>query len=191
MTVPRRFVGAWRRERLEVDGRGIARTGSAVWVEAGGTYVDVRGPGGLASNTSFGGRSTWRSPLFTWHHDIDLAPESTKLDRGELTIDGDRIVERGVGLTGDGVPYVEYWRRLPIGDDVKAIARHAQGLAVRVGDYAAALSADPPSACCWQRSECDRGTWSVRIALGPECALPLPVRDGWNLPRGWTVTLTT
>ena len=186
MTVPRRFVGAWQREHLEIDGSAVARIGRAVWIEAGGMYVDVRGPGRVASETSFGGRSTWRSPRFTWHHDIDLGPGAAGLDRGELTLDGDRIVERGVGLTADGVPYVEHWRRLPNRTAVTAVARHEHGLAVRVGDYAAAVCTETQSARLWR---CAEESWSEWIALGSPGTLPQPSDTGLWLPRGWALTI--
>jgi hypothetical protein len=186
MTVPRRFVGAWQRERLEVDGRVVAGTGHALWVEAGGVYVDVRGPGALASNTSFGGRSTWRSPRFTWHHDVDLGPVASGLDSAELALAGDRIIETGVALTAPGVPYVEHWHRLPNHSTVTAVARHEHGLAVRVGDYAAAVCAETRSACLWQ---CAKGSWPEWIALGSPGALPFPNDTGWRLSRGWTLTI--
>jgi hypothetical protein len=185
MTVPRRFVGAWQRECLEVDGRVVAGIGRAMWVEAGGMYVDVRGPGILASNTSFGGRSSWRSPLFTWHHDVDLGPASAGTDRGELGLEGDRIIERGVGLTAAGVPYVEHWRRMPNQVDVTARARHEHGVAVRAGNYAAAVGAETMSAQLWHRA---RGAWSELITLGSGAALPVPDDSAWRLPRGWVLT---
>jgi hypothetical protein len=183
MTVPRRFIGAWAREHLEVDGRVVTGTGPAVWVEAGGTYVDVRGPGTIASDTSFGGRSTWRSPMFTWHHDVDLHPVPASLDRGELVVEGDRIVETGVGLTGDGASYEEHWHRLPTNSGVViAVAHHAHGRAVRVGDFAAVVCAEPASARLWRRTD---DSWSEWIALGASTALPIPLDTAWQLPRGW------
>jgi hypothetical protein len=162
----------------------MTHVGPAVWVEAGGTYVDVRGPGTLASNTSFGGRSAWRSSRFTWHHDVDLGPGTTGLDRAELTVEGDRIVETGVGLTGADVPYVEHWRRLPSHTTMTATARHEHGLAVRVGDYAAAVCAESQSARLWR---CAEGSWSEWITLGSGDALPRPNDGDLRLPRGWTL----
>jgi hypothetical protein len=186
MTVPRRFVGAWARERLEVDGRLVAGAGPAVWVEAGGTYVDVRGPGTIASGTSFGGRSSWRAPMFTWHHDVDLGPVPVRPDRGALTVvAADRIVERGVGLTGDGISYVEHWRRVPASDAPAVVAQHEHGRAVRVGDCAAAVCTNPPSARLWRRVG---GTWSEWIALGAPDRLPTPRNAGWQLRNGWCLT---
>ena len=65
MTVPSEFVGAWEREGLDVGGAVVHGVGRALWIESGGTYVDVRAPGTVASGTSFGGRSTWHQPVFT------------------------------------------------------------------------------------------------------------------------------
>ena len=45
-------------KRLDVDGAPVPGIGRALWIEGGGTYVDVRAPGTVASGTSFGGRST-------------------------------------------------------------------------------------------------------------------------------------
>jgi hypothetical protein len=182
MTVPRRFIGAWDRLLLNVDGSIIKGTGRAVWLEAGGTYLDVRAPGTLASNTSFGGRSSWRSPIFTWHHDVDLHPQPGAVDRGELTVDGDRIVERGTGLTGDGVPYTEHWHRFVSTTHTTMIATHRNGLAVRVGDHAGALSTVGRCARVWQYVE---SHWTTIIAVGPLAPLPRPAGARWRLPRGW------
>jgi len=182
VSVPARFVGAWQRERLEVAGRAVAGIGRALWIEGGGTYVDVRAQGELASNTSFGGRSAWRAPRFTWHHDIDLDPEPGAVDRATLAQDGDDLVERGVGLTGEGVPYLERWHRLPTTTAATAIAEHTYGLAVRVGDYAGAVLAAPRRACCWARTV--QG-WRVVVSLGRGAGLPEPRDDGWQLPHGW------
>jgi len=182
VSVPARFVGAWQREYLAVDGCAVVGIGRTIWIEAGGTYVDVRAPGTIASNTSFGGRSGWRPPHFTWHHDIDLDPRPDAIDRAELTVVGDRIVERGFGLTAAAVPYVEHWHRLPTTSRVTSIAAHEYGLAVRVGTYAAALLASPRCACCWEHGG---GRWRTVISLGPVAELPEPSAGGWALTRGW------
>ena len=182
MTVPARFVGAWQRQCLEVDGHAVAGIGPAVWIEAGGTYVDVRALGTLASNTGFGGRSTWRAPRFTWHHDVDLDPQPGAVDRATLVPDHDDLIEHGFGLTGAGVPYVEHWHRLPTTTRVTSVVVHDRGLAVRVGDHAGAVLTTPRRACCWTRTG-DR--WRAVISLGGRAELPDPRDDDWWLPRGW------
>jgi hypothetical protein len=185
MTVPSEFVGAWEREGLDVGGAVVHGVGRALWIESGGTYVDVRAPGTVASGTSFGGRSTWHQPVFTWHHDLDLHPRAGSIDQGELAWVADRIVERGAGIEGGTTPYEERWRRLPNPNAVIAIARHPCGLAVRVGDYAGLILATPAaaSARAWQYLN---GRWIPTITLGPGRDLPEPAGSGWCRTRGWT-----
>jgi hypothetical protein len=188
MSVPRRFVGAWEREGLDIDGAPVPGIGRALWIEGGGTYVDVRAPGRVASGTSFGGRSAWRAPTFTWHHDLDLHPRPGRADRGELTLLDDHIIERGTGIDGGTAAYEERWRRLPTGSALAlaAIATHDSGLAVRVGDHAALVYAPPgtrdAAARAWQRAN---GHWACVITLGPAGDFPTPDGAGWRLPRGW------
>jgi hypothetical protein len=185
--VPRRFVGAWEREELRVDRRPVPDIGRAVWIEAGGTYVDVRAPGDVASGTSFGGRSTWRSPVFTWHHDLDLHPSPGPVDRGELSGSADRIIERGTGLGGGNAPYEEHWRRLPSASAVIAVVSHEHGLGVRAGDHAALVLATPrPSTACARVWHCTNGRWVETITLGAPRGTPVPHGSGWRPTRGWT-----
>jgi len=186
MTVPPQFVGAWEREGLDIGGAVMPRIGHALWIEGGGTYVDVRAPGTVASGTSFGGRSAWQPPVFTWHHDLDLHPRPARIDRGELECVKDRIIERGVGIEGGTARYEERWRRLPGPQVAPTIARHECGLAVRVGDYAGAILVTPATATAraWRYS---KGRWFATILLGSGRDLPEPNGSGWHRSRGWTV----
>jgi len=186
VSVPRRFVGAWERESLQVGGTFVAGIGQAVWVESGGTYVDVRAAGTVASGTSFGGRSTWRSPRFTWHHDLDLHPKPGSADRGDLSVRNDRIRERGTGIDGGHEPYEEAWRRLPSENFDIAIAAHDHGLAVRVGDHAALIVVAPARTACALAWRYANGRWSTIVSLGPAGNHPDPHASGWRLTRGWT-----
>lgn len=187
MSVPQRFVGAWEREHLEIDGREALGIGRALWIESGGTYVDVRAPGTIASGTSFGGRSAWRPPHLTWHHDLDAHPVPGAVDRGELTLADDRIIERGTGIDGGTAAYEERWRRLPTTTLGVTIATHEHGIAVRVGDYAGLLLALPdhsPSARAWRLSG---GRWLDLISFGPPADHPEPDASGWRVTTGWRV----
>jgi len=185
--VPRRFVGAWEREKLDIGGHAVPGIGRAVWIESGGTYVDVRAPGTVASDTGFAGRSRWRAPNFTWHHDLDLTPAPGNVDRAQLTVLDDRIIERGAGLDGNPQSYEEHWRCLPNTHDTIAIATHEHGLAVRIGDHAAVVVAAhrdrPGCARCWH---CVAGSWLETITLGSPDAAPDPGGSGWRLTDGWT-----
>jgi hypothetical protein len=185
MSVPRRFVGAWERERLDIDGARVSGIGRAVWIQSGAAYVDVRAPGTAASGTSFGGRGSWRAPVLTWHHDFDLHPREGSVDRGELTVLGDRIIERGVGLDGGTATYAEEWRRRPTTQAEVAIARHDTGLAVLVGDHAAWVFApadDAGSARAWEYTN---DKWIATITIGSFRGLPEPGDSGWQLTAGW------
>jgi Protein HRI1 len=186
MSVPRRFVGAWERESLAISGDAVPGIGRAWWIESGGTYVDVRAPGTIGRGTSFGGRSAWRAPALTWHHDLDLHPRPGAVDRGTCELLDDRIIERGTGIDGGRAPYEECWRRLPSTDLVIAVATHGHGLAVRVGDHAALIVAGPDAkshtARAWMRAN---GTWSETITLGAPGNSPAPSGSGWTLTRGW------
>jgi len=187
MTVPRRFVGAWEREALAIDGVAVPGIGRALWIEGGGIYVDVRAPGAVASGTAFGGRSSWRAPRFTWHHDLDLHPRPGHADRGDLTYEADLIIERGTGIDGGTDAYEERWRRLPMTDAVIAIAAHERGLAVRAGNHAGLILEEgfARAACAraWQHVD---GRWVEAIALGAPRDTPEPQGSGWRLTRGWT-----
>ena len=184
MTVPRRLTGVWEREHLRIGGRTVREIGRAIWIEAGGRYIDVRAPGRVASGTSFAGRSVWRAPRFTWHHDVDLHPAEGRADRGDLTIEGDALVERGTGLDGSARRYEERWRRLA-GPSAPHVVAHARGVAIRLGNHAAALLAtgdpDTGGACLWERA--DSG-WVPTITLGA-ARLPTPTDAGWRPTRGW------
>ena len=188
MTVPRRFVGAWERETLHIAGVPIPEIGRAVWIEAGGIYVDVRAPGAVASGTSFGGRCRWRAPTFTWYHDVDLHPRPGTVDRGELTLDDDRIIERGTGIDGRAAPYEERWRRVRASArETTAVAIHEHGLAVRVADRAAVVLVTPAlEASCARLWDYTGGAWAEAITLGTPGDTPRPAETGWWLPRGWS-----
>ena len=184
--VPRRFVGAWERDSLTIDRQPVPDIGRAVWIEAGGTYVDVRAAGSVASGTSFGGRSAWRSPMFTWHHDLDLHPRPGDTDRGELTLAAGWIVERGIGIDGGNAPYEERWRRLPTTATHTAVVTHEHGLAVRTGDHAALLLAPPElAAACARLWEYENGRWIETITLGASRPTPVPRGSAWQMTRGW------
>ena len=186
MTVPRRFVGAWERQRLEIDGEAVHAIARALWIEAGGTYVDVRAPGTVASGTSFGDSSAWRSPVFTWRHGLDLHPRPGSVDRGHLAFHGDLLVERGTGIDGNPAEYEEHWRRLPAATDIRAIAEHEHGLAVRVGDHAGVIVGERAHRPAWARAwTLTDGRWHAMMSLGSPDALPQPRAAGWRLPRGW------
>jgi hypothetical protein len=85
-----------------------------IWLQGPLLFVDLRveqSTGVLQS--CFAGTASRSPPCLTWTHDLDLVLGAT--DRGEMSWDGDDLIERGVAAfpgTGGPVPYVERWRRL-------------------------------------------------------------------------------
>jgi hypothetical protein len=186
--LPSRFHGAWERSRLTVDGVAAADAGRAVWVQAGAVFVDVRGPGGFASDTCFAGTTKWSEPYLTWAHMIDRAGDEDGEDTGHITFDGDDLIERGSFIAGATRDYSERWTPLP-GARAPVLAAVAEtGLCVRVGDHAAAVIDDRDAgggfaAAYWCRSGSE---WRVELEVdGDVGLLPPPLEPGAVLLDGW------
>ena len=190
--LPARFLGAWERHELTVDGTPVGDAGRAVWVEAGAAYVDVRGAGGFASNTCFAGTTSWDDPCLTWQHEIDAHPGEEGADVGRITFDGADLVEQGDFIAGTQAPYRERWRRLagPLGPVLAAECADGTGLAVRVGHHAAAVvdrraSGGALSAhyLVWAGRR-----WITELVVGSSDdarALPAPLDEETPLLSGW------
>lgn len=176
MTVPDRFIGAWERAELCIDGRPVADAGRAVWVQAGRAFVDVRGAGGFASDTCFAGTTSWAEPYLTWTHTIDRASDDQHADRGHITFDGEDLIEEGEAIAGMAVSYRERWRRLPGPPAPVSVVAEPSTIAVRVGYHAAAVVDARPSgrgfsARCWRLVE---GSWQTELAVGDDTAVAPP-----------------
>jgi hypothetical protein len=187
-----RFLGAWERDDLMVDGDLVAEAGRAVWVEAGAAYVDVRGAGGFASDTCFAGTTSWAEPCLTWRHEIDAHPGEDGMDIGYMTFDGDDLIEEGDFIAGKHVPYRERWRRLngPSGPVLAAELVECGGLAVRVGNHAAAVvDRRPDGGTLSARYQVWTGRrWITELVVGDgEVAgvLPGPLDSDAPLPATW------
>ena len=87
-------------------------------MQAAALFVDVRGPGGFASDTCFAGTTKWSEPYLAWTHLIDRARaeegEDTLEgeDKGHITFDGDDLIEEGSFIAGAERSYAERWTRL-------------------------------------------------------------------------------
>ena len=175
MTVPPRFVGAWERRELVVDGEPVADAGRVVWVQADESFVDVRGPGGFASDTAFGGTTTWDEPYLTWSHPFDRAAGAEGVDRGHISFDGDDLIETGAFIAGAQRSYRERWCFLGGGEPVLT-SPFDGGLAVRVGPHAAAIvdrrATGGGFAARYQRLVDDRWHTEIEIDDGARRALP-------------------
>lgn len=188
--LPERFVGAWERAELTIDGEPVDDAGRVVWVQSGSAFVDVRGPGGFASDTSFAGDTAWDPPHLTWAHAVDRDPKSDGVDCGHITFDGVDLIEEGGFIAGQARTYQERWQPLPgaLGGIVLA-AITAGGVAVRVGDHEA-VAVDRRSAgggFAARYSHWSGARWDLELCIedGAGVELPEPLEPGVLLPDGW------
>jgi hypothetical protein len=189
--LPDRFHAAWERSELAIDGELATDAGRAIWVQAGTLYVDVRGPGGFASDTCFAGTTKWREPHLAWTHLIDRAGPEDGADEGHITFDGDDLIEQGGFIAGAEHRYHERWTPLAGARAPLLAATAGDGISVRVGDHAAAVIdaraiAGPFAAAYW-RLDTASATWQLELAVdGDITLLPPPLEPGARLPDGWT-----
>ena len=188
-SLPPRFFGAWERRELAIEGVAAANTGLAVWVQAGDLFVDVRGPGGLASDTCFAGTTTWDAPFLTWAHPIDRHPGGDGVDRGHITFDGEDLIEEGDFIAGASRAYRERWCRAAGVRTPLFAATSVEGIAVRAGDHAAAVvdqRADGGGFAA-EYSRVRAGEWEVVIAIADGVGAPLiaPLERDHELPDHW------
>lgn len=168
---PHLFTGAWRRTSIAVDGGQPVVSAEVRWVQAGDHYADLRIPDAPGEPPEcFAGTTTWEDPHLRWAHELDLGPTGGADDVGEITEDGDDLVETG-SFERDGrtATYVERWQRLA-GSDGAALAlvrADGPGHVVVAGDHALAVSDDRTDggrflACAWRRHQ---GSWRVDLRL--------------------------
>ncbi len=106
-------TGAWRRERLVVDGWDLSAQ-PAWWLQSpSGPFVDVRGVlPDVLEPSAFAGHCSVRGAAAVWHHVLDLSPPLAEQDRAELEDRGDALIERGrTAVDGIEVPFEERWIR--------------------------------------------------------------------------------
>ncbi len=195
MSLPEKFIAAWNRSEAIVDGEVDVTAGPTVWVEAGSVYVDVRGPGGFASDMTFAGTTSWVEPHLTWAHAIDSYVESDGEDEGGdvglISYDGDAMIEQGEYVEdGRTIRYSERWEKLPGGDGPVLAAVTVGGIAVRVGEHASVVvdTRATGGAIAARYSHWDGTAWQPGIEFGDEAALallPAPLEPGTELPTGW------
>jgi hypothetical protein len=193
VALPPRFLGAWERVELEVDGGAVADPGRLVWLEAGSGSVDVRIGQGPDCPAGSAGTTSWDGSSLAWALDVDSRSGDglyASVERGRITFAGDDLVEEGTGTDGSPAPYRARWRRLPgVGGRwaPNLVAETARGLAVRIGMHTAVVVDRGPAAggvvaayCRW-----DGLVWRAELTLGADPGdLPL-LEPGAVLPDGW------
>lgn len=198
--LPDCFIAAWERHELVVDAVERADAGPAIWVQTPTWFVDVRGPGGFASDTSFAGTTAWDAPYLAWAHPIDLGRPAGVVDDGadcgHITLADDDLIETGEHIAGVHATYRERWCRLAGARGPVLAAQSEHGLAVRVGDHAAAVvdqrAVGGGAIARYERFEA--GRWVVAIELRRDAAdersvstptLPAPLGTEHSLLAGW------
>ncbi|MEA2825941.1 MAG: hypothetical protein QOG43_380 [Actinomycetota bacterium] len=103
---------------LALDGGEAHEPADALWLQAPLHFADLRTDLTTgAVHSCFAGTTAWFAPVLRWTHEIDLDPRPRGVadDVGQVSWDGDDLLERGVFAfpgTDGPVPYVERWRRL-------------------------------------------------------------------------------
>jgi Protein HRI1 len=194
--VPARFLGAWARMSLAVDGAAPAEHADVVWLQTEHTYADLRIPrlgyGDIVAPMSFAGTTTWADPFLRWSHELDLDPDGRlgDADVGRVHWHGDDLVETGELTDGDrSVPYTEVWRRLPasVVDLESDWSADGTSVVVRTGDHALTIADERAGGGVYRacyRTRRDDG-WAVELALGDGATdLPAPPTEEMDPAMG-------
>jgi hypothetical protein len=190
MGLPAQFFGAWERRELTVDGIPATGAGRAVWVQAGPWFVDVRGPGSFASDTSFAGSTKWADPYLEWEHTVDREHTAAGVDRGRITFEADDLIEEGAFIAGEQRKYRERWRRISGTPTPVLAALGPGGIAVRVGSHAAAVLDERAHGGGFAARYARLGAsgWASELTIdeGLPIVVPTPLDRTTQLPTGWT-----
>ena len=183
MTIAPRFIGAWQRRSIAIDGGAHQASARVLWLQAGDAFADLRIPEEPSIEPeldAFAGVTTYDAPALTWHHTLDWNGCFAGHDCGVVEGDDKELIERGeFERAGVRHAYEEVWQRVdPGGAGVVLTATHA--MVVRVGCHCLAMR--------------DRrragGQFDVRHAqiAGVEWDDVVSLGDGAELPRLPVVT---
>ncbi len=160
-----------------------------LWVQAARCYGDLRVPlpGEPGPAFSFGGETVWDESRLSRGRELDLDPAPAgATDTGEVSWEGDDLVERGV-IRGEDreVPYTEVWERLPGGIAPRLALRSVdgRGLIVRVDGHAVAIQDLRDDGARYRATywALDGDAWTAELALGEPFGPPPDAEAaGWR-----------
>lgn len=182
---PSAFSGGWQRDGVSVGDEALREPATAIWLQAGDRYVDIRTsfePSILNGPGAFGGTTTFSNNTITSTHHIacpsrpviDGPSTADAVDTGHVSWhDYDTFTETGSVPTSSGVTmYEELWRRIPDAQNGPAfslVPAGGEGIAVRCGRHVAALyrpeSADGDRWAAVHLRE-RVGRWAIHVQLG-------------------------
>lgn len=193
--LPPSFVGAWRRRSVSRGGGSPEEPQHVVWIQARRQFADLRLPrtgAASAPTRAFAGHVIWEEPVVTWVHEIDNISLGS-VDRGEVTLEGDILTERGIWSTFEGpIPYEEVYERQHAGDirnevivlrTVENTEGTLTGMCVRVGNHQILMIDDRPAEMGLVAQYALRSGeehWEPQLTLGDPTALPhipISIRD--------------
>jgi hypothetical protein len=128
---PAWLVGLWRREAIVFSDGTEDRTTRVLWGQTRSLYVDLRIPADrppargrssfdefsevellrLADQMGFAGHVVLEGDLCSWVRYIDFQPNTGRLDRGRLELDGETLHERGESSSVLAKDYHEIFHR--------------------------------------------------------------------------------
>jgi len=192
-TLAPRFVGAWERRSIAIDGGDHCEPARVVWLQGQNAFADLRVPRDpLGTVDAFAGITTYDAPALTWHHSLDWNGTFAEYDCGIVEQDGDELIERGeFDRDGSHHTYEEIWHRVDPGDaGVVLTATHA--VVVRVGCVCLAMRDRRRAGASFdvRHSALRDGAWQDVVVLGDGAELPvLPVAVPNDWSAGEAVTL--
>ncbi|MGY1593179.1 hypothetical protein ACI79D_14490 [Geodermatophilus sp. SYSU D00708] len=193
----------WRREGIWTPGAAPDTTTEAHWLQLGTWYCDLRQPAdlppvdagsptdhvrALARQEAFAGRLLQDGEVWTWTRDVDLHPPADLPDAGRLALDGDVVVETGVGRD-----YVERWAAVETGPEPtprqELVLRGEDGragLLLRLGDrfgYVRDRAVPLPPGAALRDLVAGSDLAAVRELLDLEVSLGVVVGGAWRITR--------
>jgi len=186
VTLAPRFVGAWQRRSIAIDGGAHHGAGRVLWLQAGDAFADLRIPNDPSgTHDAFAGITTYDAPSLVWHHTLDWNGTFAGYDCGVVEGDDDELIERGE-FERDGCrhAYEEIWHRVDRGA-LGVVLTATHGMVVRVGCHCLALRDRRRAGGQFdvRHAQIEDNAWRDVVVLGDGAELPrLPVVP----PEKWT-----